>query len=178
MNRLPEPPAYGLLIEDAREKLGLSVREAARRAGISDAWWRYVVRGYQNLSGGGYGQMRGPADTVAAMARVVELSPERLESEGQRPDAAAKLRKILQDEGLAIPEPRHTPGDSEASDAEAVIEMLIELAGDRASAAEPVWAATMKDSLSDRLATLRAYLERQTGRTRPVLEQRRNGTSD
>lgn len=82
-------PPYGELIEAAREAAGLSRREAARRAGISDAWWRYVTRGWQN------GPITGPADTVAVMARVVGLTPERLESEGERPDAAGKLREMI-----------------------------------------------------------------------------------
>jgi transcriptional regulator with XRE-family HTH domain len=85
-------PPYGELIEAAREAAGLSRREAARRAGISDAWWRYVTRGWQN------GPITGPADTVATMARVTGVTPERLESEGQRPDAAARLREMLAEE--------------------------------------------------------------------------------
>lgn len=125
MERPPEPPAYGLLIEAARKDAGLSVREAARRAGISDAWWRYVVRGYQNLSGGGYGQMTGPADTVAEMARVVGIAADRLETEGQYPAAAAILR--------ASPAPKRTTGplsvvlgDGTASPAEEYLRGLLE----------------------------------------------------
>lgn len=90
MNRPPEPPpAYGALIEAAREAAGLSRREAARRAGISDAWWRYVVQGWQN------GPISGAADTVAKMARVVGVTPDELETEGQRADAARVLREVL-----------------------------------------------------------------------------------
>jgi transcriptional regulator with XRE-family HTH domain len=93
MNRPPEQPLppYGVLIEAVREKAGLSRREAARRAGISDAWWRYVAAGWQN------GPVTGTADTVAAMARAVGVPPERLEAEGERPDAARVLRGILGD---------------------------------------------------------------------------------
>jgi hypothetical protein len=89
MSRSPKPP-YGELIEQARGDAGLSKREAARRAGISDAWWRYVTEGRQ-----GDTPVPGTAGTVAAMARAVGLSPERLEEEGQRKDAAAALRKML-----------------------------------------------------------------------------------
>jgi len=83
MKRPPEQPLppYGVLIEDAREEAGLSRREAARRADISDSWWRYVAAGWQN------GPLTGTADTVAA--------PDDLEEEGMRPDAAEALRKIL-----------------------------------------------------------------------------------
>ena len=72
----------------------LSVREAARRAGISEGWWRQVVRGYQPLKGGGKAPMTGSAATVAAMAQVVGVTPEQLEAVG-RGDAAEELRTLL-----------------------------------------------------------------------------------
>lgn len=89
MSSPPKPP-YGELIEEARAAARLSKREAARRAGISDAWWRYVTEGRQ-----GETPIRGTAETVAAMALAVHLSPERLETEGERPDAAEILRAGL-----------------------------------------------------------------------------------
>jgi transcriptional regulator with XRE-family HTH domain len=99
MNRPPEqqPPPYGALIEAAREAAGLSRREAARRAGISDAWWRYVVQGWQN------GPISGASDTVAKMARVVGVTPEQLETEGNRSDAARVLRESLSAGAPAAP---------------------------------------------------------------------------
>jgi transcriptional regulator with XRE-family HTH domain len=96
MNRPPEhqPPPYGVLIEAAREDAGLSRREAARRAGISDSWWRYVAAGWQN------GPLRGTAETVAAMAHAVGgVTPESLEGKGERPDAARVLRRLLLADG-------------------------------------------------------------------------------
>lgn len=98
----PEPPPHGILIEDAREAARLSKREAARRAGISDAWWRYLVRGYQKAPG----DLSSPADTIARMAHAVGLTPERLESEGQRPDAAEILRGIIRSREQATPRQR------------------------------------------------------------------------
>jgi transcriptional regulator with XRE-family HTH domain len=91
MSSPPKPP-YGELIEKARDDAGLSKREAARRAGISDAWWRYVTDGHQ-----GETPVPGTADTVAAMARAVGLPPDRLETEGRRKDAADALRKMLRE---------------------------------------------------------------------------------
>lgn len=93
MNDFPAPPPEGELITAARERARLSVREAARRAGISEGWWRQIVKGYQTLSGGGYGLLRGPAETVARMAQVVEVTPQQLEDAG-RPDAANELRAL------------------------------------------------------------------------------------
>jgi transcriptional regulator with XRE-family HTH domain len=95
MNRPPEqqPPPYGALIEAAREDAGLSRREAARRAGISDAWWRYVASGWQN------GPVTGTAETVAAMALATGgVTPEQMETKGERPDAARVMRRLLRDE--------------------------------------------------------------------------------
>lgn len=104
MSSLPKPP-HGELIEKARDDAGLSKREAARRAGISDAWWRYVTEGRQ-----GETPVPGTADTVAAMARAVGLSPERLEEEGQRKDAADVLRDMLRAPARPdLPQPG-TPG--------------------------------------------------------------------
>ena len=94
MTRPPEPPPEGVLIESARRDAKLSVREAARRAGISEGWWRQVVKGYQSLSGGSFGAVRAvPAETVAKMARAAGVTPEQMEGEGRRPDAAKILRE-------------------------------------------------------------------------------------
>lgn len=89
------PPPEGELITEAlgRIRPKLSVREAARRAGISEGWWRQVVRGYQPLKGGGKAPMTGSAETIAAMANVVGLTPEQLEEAG-RGDAAEELYAI------------------------------------------------------------------------------------
>jgi len=93
MDRPPEPPPEGVLIESARREARLSVRAAARRAGISEGWWRQITKGYQSLSGGAPGIVRDvPADTVAKMARVVGITPEQMAAQGQRPDAAEAMR--------------------------------------------------------------------------------------
>jgi transcriptional regulator with XRE-family HTH domain len=87
------PPPEGELITAALKRIRprLSIREAARRAGISEGWWRQVVRGYQPIKGGGKAPMTGSAETIAAMARVVGVTPEQLEQAG-RTDAAEELR--------------------------------------------------------------------------------------
>jgi transcriptional regulator with XRE-family HTH domain len=95
MNGLPDPPPEGALIEASRKVAGLSVREAARRAGISEGWWRQIVKGYQILGGGIPGPVRGTAETVARMAQVAGVAPEALEAQGHRRDAAVILAGIL-----------------------------------------------------------------------------------
>jgi hypothetical protein len=91
MDARPEPPPEGVLISSALKVAHISAREAARRAGVSDGWWRQIVNGYQSLSGGSYGIVRAPAKTLARMARVVGVTAAQMELEGRRPDAAALL---------------------------------------------------------------------------------------
>jgi hypothetical protein len=94
MNTPPEPQPEGILLESAREAARISARQAARQAGISEGWWRQVVKGHTSASGGAYVPVSGvPAKTIARMALAVGLSPERMEAEGQRPDAAAQMRR-------------------------------------------------------------------------------------
>lgn len=102
MQTRPEQPPEGKLIAAAAERLELSIREAARRAGISYGRWRQITTGYQNTSPGEFAVVRAPAKTLAKMARVVGVTPEQLETEGQRPDAAEAMRH----EQAAVPAPR------------------------------------------------------------------------
>jgi hypothetical protein len=94
MDKRPEQPAEGKLIEDATADLDISIREAAKRAGISYGRWRQIVKGYQNVSPGVYAEVRNaPAKTVARMAAVAGVTPELMETKGQRPDVAEVMRR-------------------------------------------------------------------------------------
>jgi hypothetical protein len=92
MDQRPEQPPEGKLIADAANRLDLSIREAARRAGISYGRWRQITTGYQNVSPGSFAPVHAPAGTLAKMARVVGVTAEQMETAGQRPDAAEILR--------------------------------------------------------------------------------------
>lgn len=99
MDTRPEPPPEGRLIEAATALQDISIREAARRAGISYGRWRQIVKGYQNIGPGIYGPVRNaPARTVAKMARAAGVTPAQLAAEGGRPDAAAILAGLLKTE--------------------------------------------------------------------------------
>jgi transcriptional regulator with XRE-family HTH domain len=89
----PKAPPEGELIRSARKAAGLSIREAARRIRLSEGRWRQIESGYQTVARGVYHPSPGPADTVARMARVVDLTPEALDDKG-RADAADELRKL------------------------------------------------------------------------------------
>jgi len=108
ISAMSQPP-HGKLIEDARQHAKLSIREAARRAGISGNWWSAVVSGSQN----GVPANGSPA-TVAAMARVVGVTPDQLETQGNNADAARELRRIELDGPPPSPRPpvprRPSPG--------------------------------------------------------------------
>jgi transcriptional regulator with XRE-family HTH domain len=92
MNERPPQPPEGKLIADAADRMNLSIREAARRAGISYGRWRQIVTGYQNVSPGSYARVRAPAKTLARMAAAVGVTAEQMGTEGQRPDAAEAMR--------------------------------------------------------------------------------------
>lgn len=96
MSERPLPPPWGALLTQALGRAGLSAREAARRAGISEGRWRQIAGGYQVVSAGVYAPVRGPADTLARMAAVVGVTPAQLRR-AQRPDAARALAAGAQD---------------------------------------------------------------------------------
>jgi hypothetical protein len=90
MAQRPEPPPWGTLITAGIRRAGLSAREAARRAEISEGRWRQITGGYQVVSPGVYAPVHGPAGTVAKMAAVAGVTAAQLEQAG-RADAAAEL---------------------------------------------------------------------------------------
>lgn len=92
MTERPQQPPEGRLIAAALERSGLSIREASKRAGISYGRWRQVVTGVQHVSPGNYAAVHAPAKTVAKMALAAGVTPEQMETEGHRPDAAEAMR--------------------------------------------------------------------------------------
>lgn len=64
----------GRMLEEAREAIGISGREAARRATITDTRWRQVVSGIQ-ARGDKTSPARPRPQTVVAMALAVDVDP-------------------------------------------------------------------------------------------------------
>lgn len=96
MSERPPPTPEGRALKAALTKSGLSAREAARRANISEGRWRQIVDGYLTIRAGVYAEVKdAPADTVARMAKVVGVPPEAME-EAHRPDVAEIMRRELQ----------------------------------------------------------------------------------
>jgi transcriptional regulator with XRE-family HTH domain len=89
----PQPPPEAVLIRRVREAGGLKLPTVAKGAGISVARWSQIENGYETRQGERR-PVQGSRGTVAHMAAELGISPGRLETEGQRPDAAAVLREI------------------------------------------------------------------------------------
>jgi len=90
------PPPEGAALEAARERLGISQNEAAKRSGMSGTRWRQIISGFQGTT-----PVRGSAKTLAKMSKAVGLPPEILEEAG-RPDAANQLRGSPADEARRL----------------------------------------------------------------------------
>lgn len=88
-------PAAGTwpLGEYLREQRGkMAIREAARRADISESRWRQVEAGYQQMAGNIRVPVHPRAETVAAMCRAIAADVRRgLELAGHNPDQYAWL---------------------------------------------------------------------------------------
>lgn len=88
----PAPPPEAVLIKDALDRQRLSGREAARRAGISETWWRQIARGYQTVSGT-HLPVKAQPDVLARMAHAIGVTAEQLR-EADRSDAAEELERL------------------------------------------------------------------------------------
>lgn len=100
-----QPPSEAALIRIARQARGLSPEAAAELLPfkLSGVRWRQIEKGYERKNPPKL--VSAPARTLAHMAHVLGLSPERLEKAG-RADAAEILREIGRAEAEA---PSDTP---------------------------------------------------------------------
>jgi transcriptional regulator with XRE-family HTH domain len=109
MERPPAPPE-AVVIRLAREAAGIRVAEAAERAGVSIARWSQIEAGSE-VRHGKAGPVTGRPGTIARMAHAVGIGPDRLETEGGRPDAAEILREIMRLDHAAASAPRPAADD-------------------------------------------------------------------
>ena len=90
---LPPPPEAELIRERREAQVPrLSMREAARRAGLSAPWWRMLETGVRRVKGQDFPE-RANAETLARMAQTVGVTGAELTAAG-RADAAAILEKL------------------------------------------------------------------------------------
>jgi hypothetical protein len=90
MSQRPDPPPWGVALSAALRRAGMSARQAARLAGISEGRWRQISGGYQVVRPGASAPVRGPAATLARMAAAAGVSADELRAAG-REDAARVL---------------------------------------------------------------------------------------
>lgn len=63
---------HGVILEAARERLGLTKRAAAKRADYSESRWRQIVTGVQKMGGGVEVPARPTPKTLRAMSAAVD----------------------------------------------------------------------------------------------------------
>jgi plasmid maintenance system antidote protein VapI len=105
----PQRPE-GKLIERILEREGRSKNSAAKEVGISSTHLRNIIRGYQQVSEDVYGAVRATDATLARIALVLGITPEKLESADRR-DAAGKLRAFLEESPGTAAAPREAGSD-------------------------------------------------------------------
>ena len=93
---LPEDtrPPEAVLIRRLRGLPHQSMKQAARKAGISDTRWRDIENGYKFVLGQRVEVRNAPAPIVAKMGRAVGATPQQFRDAG-RDDAAAELACLL-----------------------------------------------------------------------------------
>ena len=95
------PWPLGVYLREQRGRM--AIREAARRADISESRWRQVEAGVQKMAGGIEVPVHPRAETVAAMCRAISADIRHgLELAGHNPDQYAWLLEPAA--GDAIPE--------------------------------------------------------------------------
>jgi hypothetical protein len=119
----PEPPPWGILISAALVRAGLSAREAARRARLSEGRWRQITAGYQVVRPGVYEPVRGPAATLARMAAVAGVTPEQLREAGR--DDAAQLLASQQESWPTVEELRSRIWAMDADQARSLLATIV-----------------------------------------------------
>lgn len=135
MTERPAAPPEGVLLKRAQVAARLSQREAARRAGLSEARWRQLVAGYQLVSRTMV-PVRSPDETLARMARAVGVTAEQLEAAG-RGDAASSLREAEAEGARRRPDPAaSTTGHNRVDERWLLVEAVIRQARAGLTAAE------------------------------------------
>lgn len=86
-----QPPEMALIERLRLEHPKMSVLKAAKLAEISEARWRQLAKGYQQVTAETRVPATAPAETLARMAKAVGATPEQLEA-ANRSDAASAMR--------------------------------------------------------------------------------------
>ncbi|MFF1469089.1 helix-turn-helix domain-containing protein [Streptomyces mirabilis] len=85
----PTPPPEADTISTALRRSSISQREASRRAGINESYWRRVIAGHNRGV-----PVNASLITVARMAHAVGITPDELAASGGRPEVVEELRAL------------------------------------------------------------------------------------
>lgn len=77
------PSRAATVIETRRASGKMKVREAARRADLSEGRWRQIAKGYQSIGRGLRAPVTAPTSTLARMALAVGLTPDEMTEAGE-----------------------------------------------------------------------------------------------
>jgi transcriptional regulator with XRE-family HTH domain len=96
----PTPPPEADAISTALKRSSISQREASRRAGINESYWRRVIAGHNRGV-----PVNASLITVARMAHAVGLTPDDLAASGGRPEVIEELRALAKTEEADLGKP-------------------------------------------------------------------------
>lgn len=109
----PAQPPVMQLVEQRRDRLGMSKRTAAALAGISESRWRQLEAGGREIRGNWIPE-DAPDPTLAHMALAVRLAPEDIEPSSPR--AAQMLGDLIAEQ--------EADGEQDAGDAARMVDAL------------------------------------------------------
>ena len=119
-NKAPDTWPLGTYLREQRGRM--SIREAARRADISESRWRQVEAGVQRMAGGIEVPVHPRAETVSAMCRAISADVRHgLELAGHNPD---QYEWLLQPQPINDDESREWFTSLPREDREAVLAHL------------------------------------------------------
>jgi hypothetical protein len=154
---LPEQRPEGKLLQEAQKASGRSIRQVAEAAGMSDARWRQIVKGWMRPAPDVVTAVVAPATTLAKMAIVVDVTAEDLRRAG-RDDAAAILAPFAEAAKLSASEA--TPPAGQVADE---IDMIY---------ASESMTAEQKLKAIRQVLQLRAQVERDRGARNAAIRRR------
>ena len=104
-----EPSRIARIIEAHREAEGVSVRSAAKKAGLSEGRWRQIAKGYQQATRDVRVPVNAPVETLVRMALALHMTTydfARAVDDSEEGQAVAKFRTAL---AAALPKPEGSP---------------------------------------------------------------------
>ncbi|MFE5369199.1 helix-turn-helix domain-containing protein [Streptomyces mirabilis] len=121
----PTPPPEAGVISAALRRSTISQREASRRAGINESYWRRVIAGHNRGV-----PVNASVITVARMANAVGVTPEQLEEGGGRAEVIEELSALAKTEEADLGKPFRIIGialeDYTLEEQEAILQRYLE----------------------------------------------------